>query len=212
MTGSTAAGAGTGRQRTRRSAIIRTATAMLISGGDANLQMKTLAPQAGVSLATLYRYFPSKDHLLLAISLSRYEEAAVLTAAGTPSGSTPGARVEAHLLKEFSAEQRYPELTAALLRVSQNTDRSYAELIGRILDKHLEILEVVARGPDPELDHAAARLLPVVSHIFSSASRNWFAGVRSSAEVRMDISIGARLLDLPPRLIAAALLQSTAPD
>lgn len=205
---------GPGPQEARRSAIIRAATAMLISGGDANLQMKTLAPQAGVSLATLYRYFPSKDHLLLAISLSRYEQAATAAAATAAAGpatdSTPGTRVEAHLLREFSAEQRYPELTAALLRVSQKTDRSYAELIGGILDKHLEILRLVARGPSAELDPAVDRLLPVVSLIFASASRNWFAGVRSSAEVRMDISIGARLLDLPSDVITTSLLQRTA--
>jgi TetR/AcrR family transcriptional regulator, cholesterol catabolism regulator len=37
--------------------------------------MKDLAQRAGLSLATLYRYFPSKDYVLLAVSLARYQEA-----------------------------------------------------------------------------------------------------------------------------------------
>ena len=38
--------------------------------------MKELSQRADVSLATLYRYFPAKDHVLLAITLSRYERGA----------------------------------------------------------------------------------------------------------------------------------------
>jgi len=44
---------------------------MLAAGGEDALQMKDLSQRAGVSVASLYRYFPAKDHVLLAILLSR---------------------------------------------------------------------------------------------------------------------------------------------
>lgn len=55
-------------------------------GGEDMLQMKELAQRAGVSLATLYRYFPSKDHVLLAIALGRYENALRRVAGEPPRG------------------------------------------------------------------------------------------------------------------------------
>ena len=38
---------------------------MLSAGGEDALQMKELSQRADVSVATLYRYFPAKDHVLL---------------------------------------------------------------------------------------------------------------------------------------------------
>src|ERR1700760_1155324 len=62
-------------QHDRYQRMLQMATSMLASGGEDALQMKELADRAAVSLATLYRYFPSKDHLLLAIAHARYENA-----------------------------------------------------------------------------------------------------------------------------------------
>jgi TetR/AcrR family transcriptional regulator, cholesterol catabolism regulator len=56
--------------------VVAAAAEVLSAGGDEAVQMKDLAQRAGVSLATLYRYFPSRDYVLLAVSLARYQEAA----------------------------------------------------------------------------------------------------------------------------------------
>src|SRR6202161_3293685 len=93
-------------QLERYDRVLTTASAILSAGGEEALQMKDLAQRADVSLATLYRYFPSKDHVLLAISLSRYEQAlARVRAEPAPAGSMRE-RVTAHLLREFRAGQR----------------------------------------------------------------------------------------------------------
>ena len=72
--------------------------------------MKELSQRAEVSLATLYRYFPSKDYLLLAIALDRYETAYRRILSERPRGSTARERVANHLLREFGAEQKIQEL------------------------------------------------------------------------------------------------------
>src|SRR5438445_93735 len=53
-----------GDQATRRRAVIATATALADAGGYDAVTMKTVADRAGVALATIYRWFTSKDHLL----------------------------------------------------------------------------------------------------------------------------------------------------
>ena len=87
-------------QHDRRQRMLHMATAMLASGGEDALQMKELAERAAVSLATLYRYFPSKDHLLLAIVQSRYENALRRVTGEAPRGSGVQERVTSHLLRD----------------------------------------------------------------------------------------------------------------
>ena len=136
-------------QHDRYQRMLQAATAMLASGGEDALQMKELADRAVVSLATLYRYFPSKDHLLLAISQSRYENALRRVSAEAPRGATVQERVTGHLLREFRAEQRDQRLTAALTRVLSDTRPEYAPVIIQTQQLHLRVLEHVATAGGP---------------------------------------------------------------
>ncbi len=149
----------TAAQHGRHDRILAAATAMLETGGEDALQMKDLAQRAGVSLATLYRYFPAKDHVLLGILLSRYSSALVRVTAEATAGATPRERVTSHLLREFRAEQREPRLTAALSRVLRETSRSYSEVIERAEQLHLQMLVHVAERPadQPGVASAASR-------------------------------------------------------
>lgn len=55
------------RQAERRRRILRAATALAARGGYEAVQMREVAESAQVALGTLYRYFPSKVHLLVAV-------------------------------------------------------------------------------------------------------------------------------------------------
>jgi TetR/AcrR family transcriptional regulator, cholesterol catabolism regulator len=197
----------TAAQHGRHDRILAAATAILAAGGEDALQMKDLAQRAGVSLATLYRYFPAKDHVLLAILLSRYSAALSQVTAETVPGASPRERVTRHLLREFRAEQREPRLTAALSRVISETSRSYSDVIERAEYLHLQILEHIAGGGQP-VSAAQRQLLPVVQAIFGAATRRWLAGVASPAQARFEIRVGCHLLDLPDRVIGAETLLS----
>ena len=174
---------------------------MLVAGGEDALQMKDLSQRAGVSLATLYRYFPAKDHVLLAILLSRYTTALARVTGELSAGGTARERVTNHLLREFRAEQREPRLTAALSRVISETSRSYSEIIERVEHLHLQMLEHVAGAGRP-VSAEQRQLLPVVQAIFGAATRRWLAGVSSPAQARFEIRVGCRLLDLPDAVVA----------
>lgn len=187
-------------QHGRYERVLRAAVAVLTAGGEEALQMKDLAQRAEVSLATLYRYFPSKDHVLLAVSAHRYEQALRRVADEGPHGATVRERVTNHLLREFRAEQRDQKLTTALVRVLTETRRDFSDVMEQVEHLHLRILRQVAGagGPISEQQH---RMLPIVMGAFASATRRWLAGVSSAADARFAIRTCCRLLDLPDAVV-----------
>ena len=190
-------------QHGRHDRILEAATEMLTAGGPEALQMKELSQRADVSLATLYRYFPAKDHVLLAITLHRYERALARVAAEPARPGTVRERVTAHLLREFRAEQREPKLTSALYAAISETIRDYREVIERIERAHLRVIRHVAAGGGT-LSPAHEAALPVVADVFTAATRRWLAGVSSPAQARFEIRLGCHLLDLPDEILASA--------
>lgn len=56
----------TERQEARRRRILHASAQLASRGGFEAVQMREVAEAAGVALGTLYRYFPSKIHLLVA--------------------------------------------------------------------------------------------------------------------------------------------------
>ena len=54
-------------QHQRRKRIVQAAAALASRGGIEAMQMRTVSERAGVALGTLYRYFPSKMDLVVAV-------------------------------------------------------------------------------------------------------------------------------------------------
>jgi AcrR family transcriptional regulator len=189
----------TSAQRDRYERVLQAATAMIAAGGEDTLRMKELSQRANVSLATLYRYFPSKDHVLLAIALSRYENAE-RRAASTATQGTVRERVTNHLLREFRAQQRDQNLLVAISRAMSETRPDYSEMVERIDQLHLQVIRRVAQG-DGKLSDQHRRRLPIVVDTFGSAVRRWLSGASSPADARFQICLGCRLLDLPDSVV-----------
>ena len=86
---------GSAAQRDRRKRILDATIALASQGGFDAVQMRAVAEQADVALGTLYRYFPSKIHLLVSALGREFEraEAAIARQADPgrhrrPSGSS----------------------------------------------------------------------------------------------------------------------------
>jgi TetR/AcrR family transcriptional regulator, cholesterol catabolism regulator len=200
----------TSAQQARYDAVIAAATEILSAGGQEAVQMKDLAQRAEVSLSTLYRYFPSKDYVLLAIALSRYQAAWRKVSAEVPRGETVRERVVARLMREFRAEQRNQRLTAALTSALTGGGRSYSSIIEAVEHVHGRMLRHVAAGGGT-LSEQQERLLTVVVDIKGAATRRWLAGTYSVADVEAQIEIGCQLLELPDAVIDEELGR-VAPD
>jgi len=196
-------------QRERYDRVVAAAE-VLFAGGEEAVQMKDLAQVAGLSVATLYRYFPSKDYVLLAVSLARYQEAARKVFARIPLGDSVRERVTDHLMREFRAQQRTQDLTVALTRPMNETSRSYSAILEAIEHLHLQIVRHVAAAGG-SLSEQQEKLLPVVIDIFNAASLHWQAGDFSVSEAQAQIEVGCRLLELPDEVVDSAL-ERAAPD
>src|SRR5881227_4095906 len=77
-------------QRERRKRILDATLALASKGGYDAVQMRTVAERADVAVGTLYRYFPSKVHLLVSALGREFEridaktDRSVLAAGATP--------------------------------------------------------------------------------------------------------------------------------
>src|SRR5216683_5785385 len=64
---------GSAAQRERRKRILDATLALASKGGYDAVQMREVAERADVALGTLYRYFPSKIHLLVSGLIREFE-------------------------------------------------------------------------------------------------------------------------------------------
>ncbi|MEV5827881.1 TetR family transcriptional regulator [Spirillospora sp. NPDC052242] len=103
-------------QHQRRKRIVQAAAALASRGGIDAMQMRTVAERAGVALGTLYRYFPSKDDLVVAVVGEEIELLERSIERRPPrAGTSPQRAVEA-LMRATRGLMREPELAAALIR------------------------------------------------------------------------------------------------
>src|SRR6476469_1044300 len=98
-------------QRDRRKRILDATLALASKGGYEAVQMRTVAEQANVALGTLYRYFPSKIHLLVSGLAREFERTQEKLDRKAIPGDTPYDRMLFVLGRITRAMQRDPNLT-----------------------------------------------------------------------------------------------------
>ena len=84
---------GSSAQRDRRKRILDATLALASKGGYDAVQMRTVAERADVALGTLYRYFPSKIHLLVSALARELERVQDRTERVPIPGDTPFERL-----------------------------------------------------------------------------------------------------------------------
>ena len=179
-------------QRDRRERILDTTIVLASKGGYDAVQMRAVAEDADVALGTVYRYFPSKSHLLIA-ALSRefgwLRER--LDRALTTTG-TPAERLLFVLRRTTGALQQDPRLTEAMTRAFMFADASVAvevDEFGTVTD--MMFARAVGGGEPTEEQLALAR---VVSDVWLSSLVGWVTGRVSAADVTRRLELTVRLL------------------
>jgi AcrR family transcriptional regulator len=80
------------RSRATVEVILEAAVQLLEAGGERGFNTNAVAERAGVSIGTLYRYFPDKQAILVALARREMEAVNATTSALAAEGSPPGAR------------------------------------------------------------------------------------------------------------------------
>src|SRR3982751_6791851 len=98
-------------QRERRRRILEAATTLAAKGGFEQVQMRAVAEHADVALGTLYRYFPSKIHLLVSALHREFERSEIALRDKPVDGDTTAERVINVLKRTTRGMQSDPKLT-----------------------------------------------------------------------------------------------------
>ncbi|MEU3447876.1 TetR family transcriptional regulator [Streptomyces thermolilacinus] len=188
----------TERQEARRRRILHASARLAGRGGFDAVQMREVAEAAEVALGTLYRYFPSKVHLLVATMQDQLDGLHATLRKRPPAGESPAERVAETLMRAFRALQREPQLADAMVRALTFADRSVSAEVDAVSRQTtaiiLDAMRLAEPGPAPE-QLAAVR---VIEHTWYSALISWLSGRASIAQVRADVETACRLIGPRP--------------
>ncbi|MFJ2769868.1 TetR family transcriptional regulator [Streptomyces sp. NPDC087300] len=194
-TGSPATPPLTERQEARRRRILHASAQLASRGGFDAVQMREVAEAAGVALGTLYRYFPSKVHLLVATMQDQLQHMHTTIRKRPPAGETPAERVAETLMRAFRALQREPHLADAMVRALTFADRSVSPEVDTVSRLTTAIiLDAMGLTDAPTAQQLSA--VRVIEHTWHSALITWLSGRASIAQVKIDIETVCRLIDL----------------
>ena len=188
--------AGSNAQRERRRRILDATIALAEEGGYDAVQMRAVADDADVALGTLYRYFPSKIHLLVT-ALGRQFDRAESQSRGHPvPGDTPHERVMHILGVTTTAMQKQPQLTEALTRAFMFADASVADEIHHVGMKLTSMITNAIEGSDEyrEPTEEDTAIVRVIGDVWLSALMGWVTGRTSAEEVTRSMDVAVRLL------------------
>src|SRR5277367_4837867 len=115
---------GSAAQRDRRKRILDATLTLATKGGYDAVQMRAVADRAEVALGTLYRYFPSKIHLLVSGLAREFERTKENLDRRSNPGQSPADRVVWVLHQVTKNMQRNPLLTEAMTRAFMFADPS----------------------------------------------------------------------------------------
>jgi len=176
-------------QLVRRAKIIEAVIDLIGDVGADAVQMRDVAGRSGVALATVYRYFRSKEHLLAA-ALEDWQKRLTrrIMAAGLPAGESPLPGILDYLQRAQRAFHRNPRMTALMLQTMTSTDpeakaaidhmgRTNVELFNRLLEGvATEEIARISFGINAALTSALTAVLVGMMTLEESLSRvEWVA-------------------------------------
>ncbi|GAA2153712.1 cholesterol catabolism transcriptional regulator KstR [Nocardioides koreensis] len=185
---------GSAAQRDRRKRILDATIALASKGGFDAVQMRAVAEQADVALGTLYRYFPSKIHLLVSALGREFERAEAATRDKPIPGDTAHERVMFLLNRTTKGLQGDPHLTEALTRAFMFADasvQSEIHTVGMLLSTMLTRAMHPGKEDLTDDDVAIAR---VIGDVWLSALVGWVTGRTSAGDVTKQMDVAVRLL------------------
>ncbi|MFF4247360.1 TetR family transcriptional regulator [Streptomyces sp. NPDC001822] len=175
----------TERQEARRRRILQAGAQLAGRGGFEAVQMREVADAAGVALGTLYRYFPSKVHLLVAVMHDQLQQLQITLRRRPPAGDDAGRRVAETLMRAFRALQRDPHLADAMVRALTFADRGVSPEVDAVSRLTTEIVLDAMGLDDPTREQLS--VVRVIEHTWHSALITWLSGRESIAQVKRDI-------------------------
>ncbi|HYG92990.1 MAG TPA: TetR family transcriptional regulator [Nocardioides sp.] len=188
---------GSAAQRDRRKRILDATYQLAADGGYDAVQMRAVAEQAEVALGTLYRYFPSKVHLLVSALARQFDEARDRLNSREIPGDTQAERVLYVLKRLTRGMQGDPKLTEALTRAFMFADSSVAAEIHHVGMAMTSIVTHAMHGTTPDeadITEEDVTIARVIGDVWLSALVSWVTGRSSAAETAQHMDTAVSLI------------------
>lgn len=187
-------------RRMRR--IVDAAVELAEAGGFDAVRLRDVAEQSDVALGTLYKYFRSKEDILL---FALNEEIGGLERAISARPIATGSayeRVSELFRRSTRALARRPQFARAVIRAMAVGDPDTATQIAGLQIRITRLVAAALRGVAPELvatggapgdprEHAIASTL---TQVWFSSLVGWAAGIRTEREVSEQVRTAAALI------------------
>jgi TetR/AcrR family transcriptional regulator, cholesterol catabolism regulator len=183
---------GSAAQRERRKRILDATLALASKGGYDAVQMRTVAERADVALGTLYRYFPSKIHLLVGALTQEFEQLQEKLDRKPIPGDTPADRMVYVLSRVTGSMQRDPMLTEAMTRAFMFADPSAATEVNTVARQMARMFTKAMHDGEPSADDIA--IARVIGDVWLSNLVAWVTRRASADDVSGHLELAARLL------------------
>jgi TetR/AcrR family transcriptional regulator, cholesterol catabolism regulator len=142
----------TSRQLIRRATIIEAVIDLIAEVGADAVQMRDVSKRSGVALATVYRYFNSKEYLLAA-ALEDWQKRLtrrILVSRARDTGRDPLPGVLDYLQRAQRAFHRNPNMTALMFQTTTSTDPEARATVDQMNRTNTEMFNRLLEGVAPE--------------------------------------------------------------
>jgi AcrR family transcriptional regulator len=183
-------------QHARRARILDAATELLEDREYERIQIREVAERADVALATLYRYFPSKEQLYAHVLLT-WSESFDPSAGPRRGGPTDDrARLRSALRRVVRAYERHPNFYRLITVLDAADDPVVVELYATFATRFGGSLRDALRAVD---DDDAETIVTTVTALLGAQLRSWSAGRSPLGQVYAQLDRAVDLVFREPR-------------
>jgi AcrR family transcriptional regulator len=192
-------------RRMRR--IVDAAVRLAETGGFEAVRLRDVAEASDVALGTLYKYFRSKEDILLFALGEEVERLEASLQARPVGGVTPVERLAAFFRRATNALVRRPQFARALVRSVASGDPDHTAQVAGFHLRMTRLILASLNGEVPELHGAVPadigsererRLATLLQHVWFSALVGWAGGLHPGRAVVEQVEAAAELV-LGPR-------------
>jgi TetR/AcrR family transcriptional regulator, cholesterol catabolism regulator len=177
-------------QRARRDRIVQAALELLETAEFERIQIRDVAVRADVALATVYRYFTSKEHLYAAALLEWSKTDRLRPVAGRDDLPSDADRLRHLLLRAVRAFERWPQMLRAEMVLENSSDPNARALFHEFAERHIVVLTAaVVDAPAGDVD----AIVETTYSVLAARLRSWARGRCTIKEVERSVS---RAVDL----------------
>ena len=188
-------------RRIRR--IVDAAVELAEEGGFEGVRLRDVAEASNVSLGTLYKYFRSKEDILLFAINEGGERLQTSVVERPPAGETPSERLAEFFGRATRGLTRRPDFARAALRSIASGDESMAVQTACYHLRTSRMVIATLRGEIPDTERPLSEpvgtesereIATILEHVWFASLLGWASGLHPATRVTEQMASTARLL------------------